>query len=103
MKVKVPKKIRLCTYNYEIRLIERMASEHKLLGLCLTDDGLIKIDSGSIPQIKDMALIHELTHAINDIFTLGLDEKTIDLLSQGWAMVLKNNLGIEFDWNMGEK
>ena len=98
MKVKVPEQIKVGSLVYNIVLTDNLGRDYRLLGQCLTDEGVIKIDSVSSKQVKAISLLHELVHAISDTYSCELDEKDISRLAHGLADVLKGSFDIEFDW-----
>jgi len=99
MKVKIPKEIKIGAFSYSIKMVEGLENDYHLLGQCLTDKGIIKLEMHSIPQVKDATLLHEVVHAINDVFVCKIDDECVERIAQGLAEILKNNLGIEFDWS----
>ena len=98
MKIKIPKQIKVSSFVYELVLAENLARDHQLLGQCLSDSVIMTIDSKTSPQTKDVTLLHEIVHAINDVYNCGLEEPNIDRIAHGLADVLKNSFNIELDW-----
>lgn len=97
MKVKVPKTIRIGVYNYEIKFVD--LDDYGLLGQCLTDEGLIKIAPRKPSGVTNVSFLHEVTHAVNDVYRCRIEDDNIDRIAHGIAEFLFNNLGIEFDWS----
>jgi len=69
--VKIPKKIKLFGCDYEIRQLEQVDENDSNLGLCLVDEGVIKIVSSKSKgkkgerfseQKRKQVLLHELVH-----------------------------------------
>ena len=98
MKIKVPRKIKVSSFVYELVLAENLTRDHQLLGQCLSDSVIMKIDPKTPPQTRDVTLMHEIVHAINDVYNCGLEEPNIDRIAHGLADVLKNSFNIELDW-----
>ena len=103
MKIKVPKQITVGSMTYGIVLTPNLEKHHHLLGQCLTDEGLIKIEPHSRADVRDQSLMHELVHAINDIFMCKLDEDNIERIAQGLTATLKRDFCVEFDWSLIEE
>ncbi len=98
MKIKVPRQIKVSSMVYDVILTDSLEKDYKLLGQCLTDTGVIKVDSKSKLQVKDATLLHEIIHAISDVYRCDLEESNIERIAHGLADVLKNSFGVEFEW-----
>ena len=98
MKVIIPNQIKVSSFVYELVLAENLTRDHQLLGQCLSDSVIIKIDPKTSLQTKDVTLLQEIVHAINDVYNCGLEEPNIDRIAHGLADVLKNSFNIELDW-----
>ena len=102
LRVKVPKEIRISSLIFQVLLVAKMERDFKLLGQCLSDDGVMKIGKESNQQMRAVILFHEEIHGINDVYNLGLSEETIDRLAHGLADIWRHSFGIEFDWSLVE-
>jgi len=100
MKVKVPEQIKVSSMVYDVTLVDNLERDFKLLGQCLTGVGVITIDPKTPEQVKAVTLLHEIVHAINDIYCCSLNEGDIERLAHGLADVLRNSFSIEFDWSV---
>jgi len=84
--------VRLAHLDYPI--IEKEFIRHngdEALGLCEMDTQTITIKSSLEPQQKVRVIIHEVLHAIMDIYGIELSEKDNDLLAVGLTSFLKEN------------
>ena len=98
MKVIIPKQIKVSAQEYEIELVTNLENDYDLWGQCLTGRGVLKIEAGTNPAGRTQTFLHEVMHAINDIYTCRVEEDNIDRMAQGLRDVLVDSLGIEFDW-----
>ena len=95
MKVKIPKRIKNFTVVYTPNLI--------------VDDGdygqvwfrkeLIRIDPCMPLLHRDRSLIHEVLHTIDRDYKCHLDDDNVDRIAGGFLDFLRNDLGIEFNWD----
>ena len=99
MKIKIPREVKVGSYDYKIIKVPKLASDYKLLGQSITDSQLIKIEPDVTDQTKNQAFWHEVVHAIADVYNCELDEPNVDRIAQGVSAVLKDRFGIEFDWS----
>ncbi len=99
MKVKIPREINIGTYKYIVKLDSNLP-DFGLLGQCQTDDGIIKLSPEQNINVRNVSLLHEVTHAIKDVFRFDADDDTVDRIAHGMAEFLFNNLEIEFDWSL---
>ena len=97
MKVKVPKTLQIASFRYTLGFAE-LNDNHHLLGQCRNDKQQMVFEPNLTQQTKDQALWHEVLHAIDTCYSCKLEEEEIDRTAQGITAVLKNDFGIEFDW-----
>ena len=100
MKIKIPKHIKLLTHSYKIRFDTKALTSAGTCGLTRHLYQDIIIDKASLPPSEvDQVFLHELLHVIERHFIVKLDDADIDRIAEGLAVILFDNLGIEFDWS----
>ena len=99
MKVKVPKKIKLGTYLYDLVYEPNLAADKQLCGHIRYQRLKINIEPNMDDSVKNVTLLHELFEGISDIYRCGLEDENCERLAQGMADFLFNSLGIELDWS----
>ena len=97
--MKVPKKIKVGAYDYEVKLVKGLVYEYRLLGQSLPDAQIIKVDEDANLPTRSVTLWHEIVHSISDVYNCDLDEPNIDRLAQGIASILQDSFGIKFEWD----
>jgi len=102
MNIKIPNKIKIATYEYTVFYVPNLEYDHKLLAQCLTDKQQIKIAPKN-KKVQNVSFLHEICHAISDVYGCGLTEENTDRMAHGIAELLFNNLEIEFDWGDFDK
>jgi len=98
VKIKIPRKIRVGAYEYDVLAIKDLIYDHKLLGQALTDKETIKFDPSARYRVKCVTFWHEVIHAICDTYRLELKEEEIDRIAHGLVAVMIFDMGIEFEW-----
>ncbi len=99
MKVKIPQKIKISTHEYSIGYETHLSEDEGFRGVCNHRTQAIKIDPTLPPSRRDQTLLHEIGHIVSKVYVMDENEDNIDRLAQGYAELLFNNLGIEFDWS----
>jgi len=99
VKVKVPDKIHVGAYEFDIVQVPDMARDYKFLGQAHVDNEVIRINQDSKYRVKYVTLWHEICHAVCDTLRMDLDEASIDRLGQGLGAILMNDFGIELEWD----
>ena len=100
IKVKVPKVIKIATHQYRVEFNPLLWHEENLKGCANHLKQKIQVDPVLAPSQRLVTLLHEINHIISDVYRCKLDEDEIDKVAQGYADLLVNNLGIEFDWSL---
>ena len=98
MKIKVPRKIKIGTFDCTLNYRENMKVDEDWRGSFNQRTGEIFIDR-TCGVGKDRVFLHELLHVVDKNYECGLDEITISRMANGFAEFLFNNLGIELDWS----
>lgn len=100
MKVKVPNTIKLLTHEYEVKFGTKRVVSAGTCGLTRHLYQDITIDNVTLPPSEiDQVFLHELIHAIERHFCITIEEADVERLAEGLAVILFDNLGIEFDWS----
>lgn len=99
MEIKVPKEIKMGVHPYQIRFNRYLWMEEQLQGSVNRIKQIVEIEADLPQSQRNVTLLHEVIHIINDIYSLRIDDDAIDRLAQGWAEFLFDNLGIKFNWD----
>ena len=84
--------IKIGHLKYEVIHEDRPVADNQLCrGTISWRDLEIALDTTLKPPVLLQTLLHEVTHAIDDQYNLGLTENQIDNLASGWAQVLIDN------------
>ena len=100
MKVKIPKTLRLLTHNIGVKFDVKQTQS---LGTCGVTRHLyqdIILDNITLPKSElDQVFLHEYIHVIERHFCVKLEDADVERISEGLAVLLFNDLDIEFDWS----
>ena len=100
MKVKIPKILRLLTHTCEVKFDTKRAVSAGCCGLTRHLYQDITLDGTTLPKSEiDQVFLHEYIHFIERHFCLKLDDADVERLSEGLAVLLFKDLGIELDWS----
>jgi len=99
MKVKVPQKIKILTHTYNIRIDSRFTMGAGAQGITRHIYQEIILDGIQPKSELDQVFLHELIHTIERHFCVKLDDPDVERISEGLAIILFDNLGIELDWS----
>ena len=100
MKIKVPKRIKLGAYCYDLGYESNLATDKHFCGTIRFQRLKINIEPNMPESVKNVTLLHELFEGISDMYRCGLEDENCERLAQGMADFLFNSLGIEFDWSL---
>lgn len=90
--INIPSKIKVGYKDYEVRRMERLDdNEHLLYGEVQYNNELINLCSRYPENQQKCTLIHELTHAIDNMLDIGLSEGQVEKLGAGFYQVIKDN------------
>ena len=89
----IPKKVKIGFKDYEIQLADKTLNndEQLLFGMILYNDGIIKIVKDYSKDVQFCTLMHEAVHAIDELFSIGLEEDQAVKLGKGIAQFIKDN------------
>ena len=88
------KQIRIGAYDYSLMVQEDLLSDRHetLLGEIKYNQQEIRIELNQTQQSKAIVLLHEVVHGILSNSGIKQNEKTVDQVSQGIAMFLRDNV-----------
>jgi len=87
--MKIPKKIKICGYDFKVKDHHFEAGTH--FGLLKYQSLTIYIEKDAKQQVREEAFIHEIIHGIDYATGKELDEDKISALSRALYYVLKDN------------
>lgn len=88
----IPKEIKVAYKNYSIEKVNNLNDGVNLLyGQCKYDEEKILLAEAYSKNQQECTLIHELIHAIDDIFSIGVTEEQVLKLGKGFYQVIKDN------------
>lgn len=100
MKVKVPKQIKLLTHTYNVKFDTKQVVSAGTCGLTRHLYQDIILDNQTLPPSElAQVFLHEYIHAVERHFCIKIEDADVERLSEGIAILLFENLGIEFDWS----
>lgn len=91
--MKIPKKIKIAGYNYDIKMIKDRGKEQgsENPASIYTRHQVIWIDVNQAKEQQESSLFHEIIEAIDFIYELKLEHNKISCLETGLYQVLKDN------------
>ena len=101
MIVKIPKIIKIVARNYTVSLDDSLLRDEGNRGCVHWHKQTITLASNMHDEQKAVSFLHECLHVIEEHTTgrANLSEEVICGLAEGVYQLLKENLGIEFDWS----
>lgn len=63
-------------------------------GTCDLNAGTVAVLDGMSPELTRSTLLHELIHAVSDMFGVGLSERQVVALEGGLGLLLYQNPGL---------
>jgi hypothetical protein len=99
VKIKVPQVVGISTHKYRVGYKRHLSEDEGYRGVCNHRTQTIEIEPTLPPSRKDQTFLHEVGHLIRKVYVMNEDEDNIDRAAQGYAELLFNNLGIQFDWS----
>ena len=96
MELKEVETIRVGGYTFVVSIDNHQMETVQLLGRCVTDDLRIIMRDNAPKAILAETLLHEVVHAIFDVYMEGIDDKinsehVVAMISQGFFQVLQDN------------
>jgi len=102
MEVKIPKQIKILTHTYTVKFDSKELLSSGTCGLCKHLQQEIILEPNHPKSEVNQIFLHEFIHTIERHLCVKLDDADVERLSEGWATLLFDNLGIEFDWSLIE-
>jgi hypothetical protein len=96
VKVKVPRKIKIGSYEYDVVFKPHLKTDDNLMGFMNKRTSKIELDPDDGSTL-DTTLLHEVVHLISFNYEVNLDEDNTSRIANGIAELLQI-LGIELDW-----
>lgn len=95
--MKIPKTVKIGGLNYTVELtdIEQGKAQSDSIGLHHARFTKIIIDNRLSSDKQESIFLHEILEALNLMYSLELEHKTIDILEAGLYQVLKDNKMLE--------
>jgi len=86
------KKLKICGFDFKIEYKHLVVETgDSCLGCCKSDNNIIEIKKGIIPQREDEVILHESIHAMSDIMNLELTEIQVNTLGVDVINFIKSN------------
>lgn len=90
----IPNKVKVGWKTYDVMLADpTLNGGDELYGQIDYDRCTITLRATASPDQQRATLVHELLHAVSDMYGLGLDEKLVTDLANALYCVYKDNLG----------
>ena len=85
--------LKIGPYDYRIEFASdiRNDDDERCAGMCIYERQLIRLDNDMSQQAIESALLHEVLHALDDMFRIGLTEHQVSVLAPALLMVLRDN------------
>ena len=86
--MKLPPSVQVGPFRYEVNA--DIAMPEGMFGESDHRQRSIALASERRPEEQSVTLLHEIVHAVDDVFKAGLDERQVDVLSSGLAQALSS-------------
>ena len=102
MKIKIPKEIKIAARNYKISMPVNLLRDEGNRGCVYWHKQIIEIAPNLSEEQIAVSFLHECVHVIDEHMAGrgGISEEITSGLAEGLFQLLKDNLGIEFDWSL---
>lgn len=90
--MKIPKKIVIGTYQFNVTYHDELYSDHdgeRAVGKCNVQDFRIQLINNMSKTCKETTFIHECLEAINHIYGIGCKHKQIEALESGVYQLIR--------------
>lgn len=85
-------KLKILYKDYEIVEVENLHNtEGDLYGEIEYLSEVIKLNPAASTKVKDSTLIHEATHAVDEMYSIGLKEEQVEKLGNAIYMMIAEN------------
>ncbi len=99
MKVKIPQKIKIGTHCYSLSFTPHIHCDEGRYANCNHRTQEIQFWAEAPRSITNESLIHEVLHIAELFQRIEVSDPDIDRIANVIMILLKDNLGIEFDWS----
>jgi hypothetical protein len=89
------KKVRILGLDWPVIQEKDIDNDESFLGRIYYIENIIKVKKGMPSGMQDIALIHEVLHAISAHGDIQLEENQVKLVANGLWQFLKDNYGKE--------
>lgn len=98
MKVKIPREFKIGAGSYTVSLERDLKLNEGVWGETNYIRRIIRVDEGLLGGDRETTFFHEVLHTIDHEYACSLDEKDIERMANGLMVILRDVLGIEFNW-----
>lgn len=96
MLTRIPDRVKVGWKNYDVVFSEsRLNSGPELYGQIDYNACTITLRESASPDQQRATLIHEMLHAVSDMYGLGLEEKLVEDLTNALYTVYKDNIELQ--------
>ena len=99
MKVKIPKEIKIASHTYALKFSPYVHCDEARYANCNHRTQEITLWSEAPASIVNESFIHEVIHIAELCYRVDVTDADIDRIANVIMELLKDNLGIEFDWS----
>ena len=93
---RIPDRVKVGWKNYDVVIIDsRLNSGPELYGQIDHDAQVITLRGSSTHDQLCATLLHEVLHAVSDMYGLGLEEKLVEDLTNALYTVYKDNIELQ--------
>ena len=90
--MQIPDKVKVGHRDYLVEMVPQLDDgSRELYGECRYDDEVIRLCTRYPTNQQKCTLIHELIHAVDEMYHVGLSEKQVIRLGKGIYQVIKDN------------
>ena len=97
--MEIPKKVKVAFKEFDVKKVENLDDgKNTLYGQILYMEEEIKINTQAKEEAQKEAFLHELIHAIDDVYMIGLKEKQVERIATGLHLVMEQNKWVLSEW-----
>ena len=90
--MKIPERVKVLYKNYQVKQVENLHNgANDLYGQIDYNSETISLRSDSSEEQKRATLVHEMVHALDEIFIIGLKEKQVEKLGNALYALIRDN------------
>ena len=84
--MKLPESVQVGPFRYEVSRDQALASG--LVAEFNYEERTIKLSTKCLPPMEPVNVMHEIVHAVNEVFKADLKERQVEVLAHGLAQAL---------------